>query len=422
MSEQHVVDNPVIEPGLLPLFRTLIGAELLFLVLRLGTSTAFQDGSTASGSSWFGLIFVALLLLFLFSSKLQKQLGRLYLPLAITALVALTLFGASYGMRLRLEAGVPAEELARSTWFLLVFFIVPVVIVAWQYHFRGVLWFCLIISLVQLVLLLPLSARGGPDAANLIAITLGHCLIYLPVGYAVARLMEAQRSQRRALAEANEKLTRYANTLEQIAVDRERNRLAQELHDTLAHGLSSIAVQLEAMSALWQAQPQNLRSMLTEALSTTRNALGESRRAIGALRASPLEDHGLVKAVQLLAQTAAKHNGFELDLQVSNTLSNLDDDSEHAIYRIAAEAIANVVRHANAKKLIVKLEQIDDNISLCITDDGRGFDSRQNFENEHFGLWAMQERARQLGSDLTISSTPGLGTTVQFTLCTKTKV
>jgi len=414
MTRSH--NELIIEPGLLPLFRIFIGTILFLLILRSGLVAAFQDQFPFVSSPWIGLVIMTLLLAYLFSTTFQQRLGRSYLPMAIVIVVALTLLGTRAGLSLRIEAGVPIAEQTRSTWFLIVLLIVPVIMIAWQYGFRWVVWFCIITSLVELGLFLPLAGKGGPAPPTMIAVVLGHWLIYLPVGYAVARLMDAQRRQRTALAEANAKLARYAETLEQLAIDRERNRLAQELHDTLAHGLSSIAVQLEAMTALWQTQPQNLHAMLAEVLSTTRTALSESRRAIIALRASPLEDLGLTKAVRQLAETAANRSGLELQLQVAEMIDKLSNESEHGLYRIAAEAITNVVRHAKAQRLTVKLEEVDDVIQLCISDDGCGFDSQHAFDTEHFGLSGMHERAQQMGSEFEVTSSLESGTSVQLTL------
>ncbi len=328
----------------------------------------------------------------------------------------MTLVSAAAGMRFRVEAGIRAEELVRGSWVLIVVLLVPVIIVAWQYGFRWVLWFCLLTAAAELALTLPLPGKGGPPALTLVVIALVRCLFFLPVGYAVARLVDAQRRQREALASANARLARYASTLEQLAVSRERNRLAHELHDTLAHGLSGLAVQLEAMSVLWKSQPGTARTMLSDALTGTRTALSEARRAIAALRARPLEDLGLARAVRELAKSTAARAGLALDLRVPASLDGLDGETEHALYRIAAEALANVARHAEARRLTVRLEQSGGCISLLVADDGRGFDPATVRDDKRFGLYGMQERARLIGSELGVESTHGKGTTVGLTV------
>jgi signal transduction histidine kinase len=251
---------------------------------------------------------------------------------------------------------------------------------------------------------------------TLMVVALVRCLFFLVVGLAVARLAQAQRRQRAALAQANARLARYATTLEQLAVSRERNRLAYELHDTLAHGLSSLAVQLEAMSVLWKSQPETARRMLAEALTGTRTALGEARRAIAALRARPLEERGLAQAVREAAESTASQAGLLLDLHVPTDLDGLSAETEHAVYRIAAEALANVARHAQARRLTVRLEQSKQDVNLVVADDGCGFDPAAACDDQRFGLCGMQDRAGLVEGALVVESAAGKGTTVQLTM------
>ena len=400
-----------VEPGILQLFRIFVALEILLLVLRMGLEAAFRSDFPLVRPAWPGLTFLALQLGYLSWRRLELGLGRFYLPIALVASIGLTVLSAATGFKLRLEAGIRAEELVRGSWILIVVLLVPLIIVAWQYGFRWVLWFCALTVATELALTLPLADRGGPPALTLVVIALVRCLFFLPVGYAVARLARAQREQRAALAEANARLARYASTLEELAVSRERGRLAHELHDTLAHGLSSVAVQLEAMRALWKSQPEAARSLLTDALEATRTALNEARRAIGALRASPVEDLGLAQAVRALAESEAARGGLALDLKV-DSMQEQNRDVEHAVYRIAAEALANVVRHAQARSVTVKLEQG----RLLVADDGRGFDPAAPLDEGRFGLYGMRERARMIGAALEIESAPGKGSTVRLTV------
>jgi len=400
-----------VEPGILQLFRIFVALEILLLVLRMGLEAAFRSDFPLVRPAWPGLTFLALQLGYLSWRRVELGLGRFYLPIALVASIGLTVLSAAAGFKLRLEAGIRAEELVRGSWILIVVLLVPLIIVAWQYGFRWVLWFCVLTVATELALTLPLADRGGPPALTLVVIALVRCLFFLPVGYAVARLARAQREQRAALAEANARLARYASTLEELAVSRERGRLAHELHDTLAHGLSSVAVQLEAMRALWKSQPEAARGLLAEALEATRTALNEARRAIGALRASPVEDLGLARAVRALAETEAARGGLALDFKEELT-QKLDGEVEHAFYRIAAEALANVVRHAQARSVTVKLEQG----RLLVADDGRGFDPAAPLDDGRFGLYGMRERARMIGATLEIESAAGKGSTVRLTV------
>jgi signal transduction histidine kinase len=403
--------TPRVEPGILQLFRIFIALEILLVLLRMGLEAAFRSDFPLVQPAWPALVSLALQLGYLSWRGLERALGRLYLLIALVASVGLTIVAAASGLKFRVDAGIRAEELVRGSWILIVVLLVPLIIVAWQYGFRWVLWFCVLTVGTELALTLPLAGKGGPPALTLVVISLVRCLFFIPVGYAVARLARAQREQRAALAEANARLARYASTLEELAVSRERGRLAHELHDTLAHGLSSVAVQLEAMRALWSSQPEAARKLLTEALEATREALGEARRAIGALRASPLQDLGLARAVRALAESEATRGGFTLDERIEE-IGTSSGEVEHAIYRIAAEALTNIVRHAQARRVTVRLEPA----RLLVADDGRGFDPAAPLDDGRFGLYGMRERARMIGANLTIESAPGRGTTVQLAL------
>jgi signal transduction histidine kinase len=219
------------------------------------------------------------------------------------------------------------------------------------------------------------------------------------------------------LARANAQLTHYATTLEQLATSRERNRLARELHDTLAHTLSGMAVQLEAAKTLWDMDPAQARDMLDQSLTATRSGLTETRRALQALRAAPLEDLGLVLAVCTLAESVAAQTGATLTWQGPDAarVENLSPDVEQCVYRVAQEALENVARHAGAKHLTVQLTQDKGRLTLQISDDGRGFDlSKASANNHHLGLTGMRERAEMIGGILHVESRLGNGTTIRL--------
>jgi signal transduction histidine kinase len=241
-------------------------------------------------------------------------------------------------------------------------------------------------------------------------------ITFLLVGYMVVRLMTNQRQQRRALAEANTQLAHYAGTLEQLATSRERNRLARELHDTLAHSLSGVAVQLEAVKTLWEDSPRDARSMLEQSLAATRNGLTETRRALQALRATPLEDLGLALSIRNLAESVASREGLALDLELPERLDldSLSPDMEQGIYRVAQEALENVAQHADARNVRLSISQANGHFAMTISDDGRGFDPESVDLIHQFGLQGMRERTNILGGKLEVESQPGSGTTISL--------
>jgi signal transduction histidine kinase len=290
----------------------------------------------------------------------------------------------------------------------------PLILTSWQYNLGAVAAFCMSTATLDTLLYLPLAIRGHIRYANVLGLAFVRSLLFALVGYVIVRLVRAQREQQVALAHANARLARYATTMEQLTLSRERNRLARELHDTLAHTLSGVAVQLEAARSLWEPEPGAAREMLEQALASTRDGLGAARRAIHALRVDRLEDLGLALAIRDLARSTAARAGLSLELQMPESVGDLDPAVEQAVYRIADEALANAARHAQARDLLVRLERTVDELKLTVADDGQGFDTGQLPPEGHYGLQGMRERAELAGGELEIESQAGKGTTVRL--------
>ena len=238
----------------------------------------------------------------------------LYLPLIQDRLGGFFALGAIILGALDLILG---QQLLNSIHFfgqLSAFSYILLILVAWQYNFRQVLLFTIGFTVLDglLYILFPVPGLLGASELNperwVLLWLLFRAVSFLVLGYVVTRLVIAQREQRRALAEANQKLVQHAATLEQLTISRERIRLSRELHDTLAHTLSALAVQIDAVMAVWEPIPAKARTMLEEMLGTTRSGLDETRRALGALRASPLEEMGLAVALRAFAEDFAARN------------------------------------------------------------------------------------------------------------------
>ena len=203
-------------------------------------------------------------------------------------------------------------------------------------------------------------------------------------------------------------LRQYADTVEELTISRERNRMARELHDTLAHSLSAVTVQPEAIRTLWAVDPEAAWNMLDSADEAARLGLKEARRALQDLRASPLQDLGLPLALQELAKTAARRSGTVLALDVPRQLDgSLSPAVEQGVYRIAQEALENVVRHAQASAITVSLAQEEGNLRLAIMDDRLGLEGTLGLDQElevaaRMGIRGMQERANLIGGKLEI--------------------
>jgi signal transduction histidine kinase len=218
------------------------------------------------------------------------------------------------------------------------------------------------------------------------------------------------RRQRQALESANRKLASYLSSLETLTVIRERNRLARELHDTIAHTLSGIAVELEAVDSLWDRDRDRARGMLGHSLQATRSGLTETRRSIQSLRATPVEDLGLAQALRQYAESAAGSAGMHLEPSFPPALAGLPPEVEQCFYRIGQEGLENAVRHSNAKTLRLSLDGSNAELRMEIRDDGIGFDPQDPPPGSHFGLQGMHERAELIQADLAVESRKGDGT------------
>ena len=159
------------------------------------------------------------------------------------------------------------------------------------------------------------------------------------------------------LFRSNQKLVSHAETVEQLTLSRERLRLSRELHDTLAHTLSAMAVQLDALTTIWHSSPQRAEQMVEEMLQTTRTGLDETRRALSALRVSALEEMGLALALRVLAEDFSARNALQLEFNCPDLLRALSPDVEQSLYRIAQEALENIARHAKATQVKLHVEQ-----------------------------------------------------------------
>ena len=135
-----------------------------------------------------------------------------------------------------------------------------------------------------------------------------------------------------------------------------------------------------------------------------------------ALRAKPLEDLGLAMAVRQMAEEAATHAGIALDLELDDNIPSLSPGTEQCFFRVAQEAITNVIKHAKAQNLTVKLEFKDNKVALTVQDDGIGFETGDSNGVKHFGLMGMKERVEFAKGKLNITSHQGSGTIVKLTI------
>jgi two-component system NarL family sensor kinase len=193
----------------------------------------------------------------------------------------------------------------------------------------------------------------------------------------------------------------------------ERNRLAREIHDTIAQGLAAITLRLETVDALIQAnRPDHARVALASALEQTRSSLAEARRSVLDLRAAPLEGRTVASALRSLAAANATEQ-FRVEFALDGPDVPLSSRIESGIYRIAQESITNAVRHSQAQRCLFSLSSEPRSVRLRVEDDGIGFDVDATRPGR-FGLTGMNERGRLLGGTLAIDSNAGRGTRIEL--------
>ncbi|MBL8132152.1 MAG: GAF domain-containing sensor histidine kinase [Anaerolineae bacterium] len=193
----------------------------------------------------------------------------------------------------------------------------------------------------------------------------------------------------------------------------ERNRLARDIHDTLAQGLSAIALHLETADLLLDQDPQRARAAVQKALGLARGSLDEARRSVMDLRAAPLEQRRLADALDMLVARIAEEGHLQAHTEIIGRDRPLTPRLETGLFRIAQEALNNIVRHAHAHTFAIRYVAEPGRVTLTIEDDGDGF-SPADVAAGHFGLVGLNERARLLGGTLEICTAPGEGTEIRI--------
>jgi signal transduction histidine kinase len=421
MKASHTVDKSLARLEALRIFRLVLVVQLAFLglsflaLLRLG-------GTARSGVLLRAMPTLVLALLFL-PPWLEKALGPYFLAVGLGLQISFSsietayLFGDWPVARLS-QMGIPLEILEyyavappiEPFFFLLI----PLVLLAWGYGRRGALLGSSWAALLHLSIGLGVTSQASYPRLFFAQALMRIALLYL-VPFIVSVLAERERHQHSELEAAHERLRRHTATVEQLAISRERNRLARDLHDTLAHSLSALTVHLQALRTLLANDPEAAEEAVDELSVLARRGLEDSRRAIQALRSGPVETLGLDGALRDTLQAFQARTGVQTRLSIAGDESDLTAEEAQALFRIAEEALSNVERHASARQVTVRLARGVDRIDLVIHDDGVGFDPT-TVNVHHYGLTGMQERAAMIGASLEVSSHPGGGSEVWCTL------
>lgn len=261
----------------------------------------------------------------------------------------------------------------------------------------------------------------GWDQSGAVTLLVGYGFVYL-----FSLLTKQSALDRRRIAEQNAELSRsrreletayaqlraYADRAEALAVEQERTRLAREIHDTVAHGLTSLAVTVQAAELVLQKDPAAARERLQEAGKVIRESLAEVRRAVRDLRPISLEREPLPQALDRLVTGFGETTGITAELALAGRPQPLSAEAELCLYRAVQEGMANAYRHGRAGRIDVTLAYRDDRVELVVRDDGRGVHRPLPGQ----GLTGMRERTLALGGEFAVFSEPGRGLQLRLAL------
>ncbi len=264
-------------------------------------------------------------------------------------------------------------------------------------------WQQRLISLgVVTILIVPMSIAGRVDAV-------------IGVRFTQKRVFSSEELEL-AQALANQamlamQLTRLLAESRESAVIAERNRMARDIHDTLAQGFTGVIMQLEAAKgATTHGDIAEATNRIERASELARSSLGEARRSVRALRPRSLRNATLFMALDNLLKRMTEGTNLNADFHAEGDGRSIPADCEEGLLRITQEALTNAVKHANARNFSATLSVGANKIQLRLVDDGRGFDPHT--EHEGFGLIGMKERVDRLGGEFIIRAKPDVGTEI----------
>jgi len=314
-----------------------------------------------------------------------------------------------------------------TLWFLMVrvdpvFYFVLFGLVSQFYLTMPLAWAAgLTIVAISVLLYSQTLGEGRPFNWQIGSIYLAMAAAGILLGAWIHRIIR-QSVERRILIEKLE--TAQADLAEaerKAGVLAERQRLAHEIHDTLAQGFISVVMHLEAAEQALGDSNATAQQHIVQARQTAREGLGQARRLVQDLRPEPLEDAALPEAIQSVAARWAAASGVQAAVTITGEPLPLPGNVETTLLRVTQEALANVRKHAQAHSVTITLSYLGDVALLDVQDDGVGLagGTAVAHETEHsggFGLVAMRERVGQLGGELLIESEPGEGTTVAVSI------
>jgi two-component system, NarL family, sensor histidine kinase YdfH len=312
---------------------------------------------------------------------------------------------------LTLVSGDPA------LWLLLLVWLLGDAVGVWQ-QTRTIAVGVVIYLVVGITSLL--AAVGWQTTLDWLVATLPTAVVIMVISLLYRRQVNAREEAQELvteLAAANRQISAYAQEVERLTLAQERQRMARELHDTLAQGVAGMIMQLEAANShLINGRHDRAQTIVQDTMARARTTLTEARAAIDNLRA---QEKPLQFSQQLTALCAdwQQETGLICDCQIEmETADSLTPIQREHLERMVSEALTNVAKHAQATAVTLHLYQKDDQLHLTIGDDGRGFDPAAVPAQGHYGLRGLRERVRLLDGTAILEAAPGQGTTIRVSL------
>jgi len=280
--------------------------------------------------------------------------------------------------------------------------------------FRGIKSVVIIVLVNVFLIITTLLVRQSTDGFNVFFLVGFIPMILFVIIYVTlySRQLEARLKAQELLAEleqANMKLSMSNARVEELTREKERQRIARELHDTLAQGLSGIILQLEAVTAYLEADnPGRAGEIIDMSMMKARQTLSEAREVIDDLRNQQPENWSLRNFIYAEAAAFRLKSGMSFSIDIDADYCDRPEHGQHLI-KIIAEGLGNCAEHSKADNVSLRLSGSGEEFVLKISDDGKGFDP-ESVEGGHYGLLGMRERAQILGGELIVESIPGRGT------------
>ena len=372
-----------------------LAAGLIYAAVSMRTFLLYRDTPVLGQVMGLLALFLILFLAELVLARRESLWFYIYLLLQII-LVSLLIYG---------------PEFDEYDYFSLLFAVLGMQMMQRMSIKTGIPWFLLFLSLIGYKFI----RFEGPMEGLTRLLLFGSIIVFLAsYSSAIRRAQQAashSQSLMQELQEANQQLEQYADTQKRLGIVRERQRLARELHDSVTQTIFSMTLTTQSALLLVDKDPQQLGTQLLRMNQLSHSAMVEMHTLISQLRPEQVTGGGLVASLRQLVSGQHLPEGLSVTLDVDGD-QEIPPLEAQGLFRIAQEALNNVVKHANAKNASLHLH-MEKPIWIAITDDGQGFDTQQALEGGHIWLAGMRERAEEIGWDLIIHSTPGEGTHIR---------